>query len=279
MVPPLDGDPIRFTTENKEPGKEHVDELHEIAADYFNEFEGRHLYPSLWSFWPICMVVSILMNVAFFIFGLITHITSDWITGALILSSFGCYARLAALASGKLKLEFGGDLNRARSRRLEELTGRPSTEFAKLAHEAIDLVMLDEAISPRPFNAMKWVYRRDMSNQLAALSVSLVAVIIAISPKTFTLEPDIFFMLIESQGLWNLAIVILFIIGMLYIIGMGLAYAFNEAMEWFPRFRAMWTPLTKRSPARVNYMVRHLVRYHHFAAGHRRLGLSVRPPR
>ena len=255
-----------------------MDELHEIAADYFNEFEGRHLYPRLWSFWPICMVVSILANIAFFIVGLITHINSDWITGALILSSLGCYARLAALARGKLKLEFGGDLNHARSRRLEELTGRPSTEFAKLAHEAIDLVMLDEAISPRPFNAMKWVYRRDMSTQLVALSVSLVAVIIAISPQTFTLEPDVFFMLIESQGLWSLAIVILFIIGMLYLTGIGFAYAFKEVMEWFPLFCAMWTPLTKRSPARVSYMVRDLVRYHRFVAGPRRFGLSVCSP-
>lgn len=54
-----------------------MDELHKIAAEYFNEFEGRHLYPSLWTLWPICMIASIVANVVFYVFGLITNINSD----------------------------------------------------------------------------------------------------------------------------------------------------------------------------------------------------------
>lgn len=183
------------------------------------------------------------------------------------------------MAEGKLKLEFGSDLNSARSRRLEEITGRPRTEFTRLAHEAIDLVTLNDVVSPRPFNAMKWVYRRDISNQLVALSFSLVAVIISISPKTFTLEPETLFMLIESRGLWNLAVIVLFVIGMLYVTGMGIAYVFSDVMAWFPRFRAMWTPQNERSPARVSYLVSHLLRYHHFAAAPRQFALHGALPR
>lgn len=250
-----------------------MDELHKIAAEYFNEFEGRHLYPKFWTLWPLCMIASIFANVAFFVFGRNTYATSDLITIVLAASGVGCYLKLRSWAEEKLRLEFGSDLKAARLRRLEEITGQPRTEFAKLAQEAIDLIALKDAISPRPFNAMKWVYRRDFSTQLVALSVSLVALIISISPSSFTLEPDALFMLIESRGLWNLAVIVLFIIGVLYAFGMGLAFVLSEVSAWFPRFRAMWTPLNEHSPARLNYLVRHLVRYHHFAAEPRQFAL------
>lgn len=135
-----------------------MDQFYKIAADYFNTFEGRHLYPRLFSWsWLLWLCALLLSAYSYWQYAILNSDNSYlWLVASFFLLG---YASLS-IQEHKAKQLIGTivadkKLYVAHARKIQELTGRSPSQFKQLAEELLELVELNATHGQRPFKVLQ----------------------------------------------------------------------------------------------------------------------------
>ncbi len=173
-----------------------MDEIMSRASQYFREFEGRHLYPKLLSwYWLLWLSTSAIFAWRAYLGLSPSHRSSHEYSFALMFGAefaflcasglIGAYKVRRVLAGGKVKRGKGKEyVDSRKTRSLERICGVDSTKFAGLAKECVDLIAAKKqfrSISDASFaDILRNVYDPDSKARILALLLSAAAIFVAL---------------------------------------------------------------------------------------------------
>lgn len=233
-----------------------------MASTYYEAFEGIHLYPKLRNklgfFWLLSLLLVVIAIVALFK-GI------SYSEPFFYFSAFTFMGTSAAAEDFRVKsitAQLGRDHRVARIQRLEQITGRPASQFQALAQEAAQLLALQEQFTPRRFSVRTMLYNASMKGQLLPIFIGLVSIFLIVFQKTFSLESEQFFELFESPGIWGIAAYGLFFLLLAFFVAAGILYIYYEFSGIFRRWRAKAGIHKPSARVELDYFLRHLIVYH-----------------
>ncbi len=239
-----------------------MEKLQSMASTYYEAFEGIHLYPKLRNklglFWLLSLLLLVIAFVALFK-------GMSYSEPFFYFSAFTFMGTSAAAEDYRVKsitAQLGSDHRKARIQRLEQITGRPASEFQALAQQASELLTLQQQFTPRRFSFRTMLYNASMKGQLVPIFIGLMSILLIVFQKTFSLEPEQFFELFDSPGIWALAGYALFFLLLAFFIVTGVLYIYYESSGIFRRWRAKAGIHKPSARVELDYFLRHLIAYH-----------------
>lgn len=158
--------------------------LYEIAEEFFKAFEGRHLYPKLFSWEWLLWCASVAVFFHTFFFTINGHTEPSVLRFALTYSALYISSELMRRHKKKTLLAFGATsqtLHIQQTALLEKLTRRPATEFLSLANDIRQLLdlrqqgMLQE-VKTRELMPIPWTKGQFVMYALTLAGLSLAAI-------------------------------------------------------------------------------------------------------
>lgn len=243
-----------------------MDKYYEIAAAYFNEFEGVHLYPRLkswvWAFWAAgtaCFLQQI--------WQLLIH--SQRVNEPIFYGSFFALmvASLAADAHKNKTLkaahQLSANMKAARIRSLERHTGSAAHQFLQVAQEIDQLRDLRQRYGIRPLTIrdlfpIPWPKGQFLMHALTLLGVlatllSLVFPEIAEEAKA-QLTGEVIGKLIGYFLMYFIFSIVIYPNAM---------YVWRALKSTYSNWRARLHKSSSGSAVHLEYLLNHLVQFHH----------------
>lgn len=239
-----------------------MEKLQSMASRYYEAFEGIHLYPKFSNKLGVAWLLSMLLFAGA---GLMLFTQMKYREPLFIILAIG-FMFISALAENHrvrlLTATVGKDFRKARIAKLEQITGRPASEFLSLAQEASQLLSLQKQFTPQRFSIQATLYNASMKGQLLPIFIGLMGIFLVVFQKTFSIEPEDFFELFGSSGLWSLAAILLFLVLIVFFFGTFLLYAYSEFSGIFRRWRAKIGIQKPSARVELDYFLQHLISYH-----------------
>lgn len=242
-----------------------MDKFYKIAADYFNTFEGKHLYPKPWSWAWLCWLASLAFAIWAYWHTAIDNGTygTYWLMAGTIFLTFTSQS-IQEHKVRKLKgtVAPDGSLLAAHIRELQRLTGHTPDKFLNVAQDLITLQQLQRSHLPRSFELAAFVSTLTLKGQRWATVLAILSIVVSLVVGS---QPDVLKGLIEllsNDGFFHSAILVLFILSFwLAIVLMGmhiLKTGWQGACVWWAKLR----PNKLGRKVHIAYFLQHLIKLH-----------------
>lgn len=239
-----------------------LEKLQSMASRYYEAFEGIHLYPKLRNTLGLVWLLSLLM----FVLGLALIFTKTTYREPIFYFTAVAFLLTSAAAEDyrikSLTAKVGKDFHIARIAQLEQITGRRSSQFLELAKEASELLALQKQFTPQRFSFRRLIYSASMKGQLIPIFIGVMGIFLVVFQKAFAIEPEQFFEIFSSPGLWTLAAIALFFLFLFFFFTSLMLYSYSEFSDIFKRWRAKVGIQKPSARVELDYFLRHLITYH-----------------
>jgi len=243
-----------------------VDKYYEIAKLYFEEFEGAHLYPRLRSWiWLLWLVAFSYAGYLFFYQSIANRITpSDWEAVLALGSILLAYGAVQDHKKKVLTERTSGssNLQTARIKTLERLTGTSSKEFLQVANELSSLMQLRQQHGTQPLRLRDFVPIPWPRGQFLMHALTLVGVLLTVvgtfSPELVSfVRSHITIQTLIEWGFWSV------LFGLLFI------FAYPQTVYIWHNIKSDWRTWRARlqknglgNPVHLEYLLQHLIKFH-----------------
>ena len=255
-----------------------MDEIMRRANCYFLEFEGRHLYPKLLSwYWGIWLITTVAFGVsAYADFFRSSHVaTRPWLASMFVFELLflgACFAigsyktKMAMAGAPKGRSERGAFMDNKRRAVLEKICGIDSSKFAAAAKECSDLIATKKnfrVAADASFSEMlRNIYDPDSKARILALLICSTAAFVALMNHSVPAED---FNILEVWSdptfvAWFKRLPSLTVA--LFGAWIGFRQLAGSGVELVRSFWAIGPGATHGSNMALNYFVRDLIRLH-----------------
>jgi hypothetical protein len=255
-----------------------MDHYMKIAGDYFEEFEGWHLYPSLKNIYVlsaalagICWLLSLwwisksLPKFTFLTWEIISLLASQvvWMHALEKIQALKKEKTLS-IANAKYQCSFQG-ADECRAFALGRVLRIDQSKFLVVAKKCKELLDLRQAFRSRPEADLSFIarvfYEPDSKGRLIAIVLAAISFLAALILRSAPAEPGIF-ELFADKAFQGFLILLLGGAATLYFFWVGLVFAgqffFEGATMWILK-----TGIDKgKNLTALQYFVRDLVRFH-----------------
>ena len=224
-----------------------MDEYYAQATEYFDTFEGRHLYPGLlswqwilWAIFGICFVGAICMALWLRTW---PWIASIYVAEILFLSMFFAishYRKKQLNERFSLKKDNRRKhLKMVQKTHLESLTKKTAKDFANIVNEIAELRSHLDRFAPKRINYAKLIYDPSTRIQLIFISLASLALFFAFTVRTSDVELMDLMDFVEAPWLKNYIWLLLLIAIAIFVFACGLYYSYLESkafiISWLAR--------------------------------------------
>lgn len=243
-----------------------MDKYYEIAAAYFNEFEGVHLYPRLkswvWAFWAAGLAGFLQQSWQLLIHS--QRVNEPIFYGSVFILMV---ASVAADEHKNKTLKAAHHLNpnmkAARVRSLEKHTGFAAHQFLQVAQEIDQLRDLRQRYGIRPLSIrdlfpIPWPKGQFLMHALTLLGV-LAALLSLVFPEIAEEAKDQLTGEVIGKFIGYFLLYLIFSI----IIYPNAMYVWRSLKNTYNTWRARLHKSTSGSTVHLEYLVNHLVQFHH----------------
>lgn len=253
-----------------------MDEYMKLAGAYFNQFEGRQLYPGWRSPLPWMWLISLALWLHALLQFVLGHFSWKWSIPHIVVTEIIFIFFSVAIAEHKKKsimrafhLRFGGEMPNIRECRrlaLNALCPESRGDFLKVAKECTELQSLKNA--NRAFSDMDmsyWarkVYDPESKGRLISIFLAGVALCVALLVKSLPQDSTSLIEVLVSGSVFSLSGKMMGYAFVFFLIWLGLKVI---ALTLFDGILLWATKITKRSGSSetaLRYFVRDLVRLH-----------------
>lgn len=243
-----------------------MDKFYEIAKLYFEEFEGAHLYPKLRSWvWLLWLAALGYAGYLFFYQSMANRITpSNWETVLALGSLLLAYGAVQDHKSKALTQRNNGspNLQAARIKTLERLTGASSGEFLQVANDLTALMQLRQQHGPQPLRLRDYVPIPWPRGQFLMHALTIVGVLLTVIgtffPELVTfVRSHITIQTLIIWGVW----VALFAFLSLFAYPQTVYIWHNVKSDW-RNWRARLQKDGLGNPVHLEYLLQHLIKFH-----------------
>lgn len=242
-----------------------MDKFYKIAADYFNTFEGKHLYPKPWSWAWLCWLASLAFAVWAYWLAAIQNSPygSYWLMAGIIFLSFTSQS-IQEQKVQKLKgtIAPNGSLLAAHVRELQRLTGHTPQEFLKVAQDLIALRELQRNHLPRSFELTAFINTFTLKGQRWATVLAILSIVVSLVVASQPNALKNLVQLLSNDDFLDAAILVLFIISFFIAIGLMsmhvLKIGWQGACVWWAKLR----PNKLGRKVHIAYLLQHLIKLH-----------------
>ncbi|MDN5539868.1 hypothetical protein [Comamonas sp.] len=242
-----------------------MDKFYKIAAEYFNTFEGRHLYPKPWSW--VWLWWSIALGYASWTYW---HVAiqnapygSYWMLSSIIFLGFANKS-IQEQKFQKLKglVAPNGELLSAHVREINRLTGKHQREFLELTEELLTLMDLQRNHGPRTFKLSTLVSALTLKGQrwVTALTVLSIGAGMLASAKPNALP--MFIQLLSNEGFLHAASIMLFVACIVLVTLTMATYMLRTLWQGALRWWARMHPKKLGQAVHIAYLLHHLIKLH-----------------
>jgi hypothetical protein len=256
-----------------------MNEYIKLAREYFGEFEGRELYPAVWSwtFWLGVVLLAVwVASVAYWI-SAGSH-AKTWgpemtLVGAaevaFLLFSSRVQARKRRNSIERAKRRYGienDDLDLLKGAALQRLTGVEPHGFLAVAEECSKLQKLKGefrlAADGSGVSLGRRIYDPDSKARLLAIILSSFAIFVALLPKT---DPEQGYALIAAMSdpsvrafVWTIMV----LAGMVFLVWIAIQQILQSTGGFVRTWVARMTPSSSAKDIAMRYFVRDLIAFH-----------------
>lgn len=242
-----------------------MDKYYKIAADYFNTFEGRHLYPNPLSWAWLCWIASLAFAIWAYWHTAIQNAEygTYWLMAGIIFLSFTSQS-IQEHKVQKLKgtVAPDGSLLAAHVRELQRLTGHTPDEFLKVAQDLITLQQLQRSHLPRSFELAAFVSAFTLKGQRWATVLAIVSIVVSLVVGA---QPDVLKGLVQvlsNDGFFHAAILVLFIFSFCLAIGLMAMHILKTVWQGACLWWAKLHPNKLGRKVHISYLLQHLIKLH-----------------
>ena len=247
------------------------------ANRYFLEFEGRHLYPKLLSwYWGVWVVTAGAFGVSAYInLFRYSHVATPWRAGMFVCeilflgacAAIGGYKTKKAMAGApKDRSERGPYMDNKRRAMLEKICGIDASKFAAAAKECSDLIATKKdfrvAADASVSDMLRNIYDPDSKARILALLLSGAAIFVALLNHSVPAEDINILQAWSDPGFAMLLKLMLSSAVAGFGLWIGMRVLAGVAMELVKSFWAIRPGATHGSKMALNYFVRDLIRLH-----------------
>lgn len=224
-----------------------MDKYYKLATEYFDTFEGRHLYPRLlswqWILWAIlgiCFVGAICMALWLRTW---PWVASIYVAEVLFLSMFFAisqYRKKQLNERFSLKEDCRREhLKMVQKTHLESLTQKTAKDFANIVNEIAELRSHLDRFSPKGINFSKLIYDPGTRIHLIFISLTSLALFFSLAVRTSDVELLDLMDLIEAPFLKSYIWLLLLIAIAIFVLACGVYYSYLESkafiISWLAR--------------------------------------------
>lgn len=252
-----------------------------IARVYFDEMEGRHLYPekgSLLFWWWIASAVlwiASLVYIFVYAFG-VQHQFKQIHPYAIVFICELHWLYVLNKVGQRKDQQLINTTNRAHNIQLtskiecqrywlQATTGKTASEFLGMAKEIDDLLLLKKKFQKRSDSLSselsKYVYDQDSKARLLTLMIAIVSVIVALSARS-DITINALFDAISDPNFYALLLILAFISIALFVIIIGLRISIYAMADIIIPWWSRATNTSAFPEWTLSYLVRDLIEFH-----------------
>lgn len=225
-----------------------MDKYYAMATEYFHTFEGKQFYPKLFSLqWGAWLVTGIafagligaylwfrsnLWLIPMYAAEICFVLSSVWLDNTQLRQQkkhFGLTNKASREQLAKVKLAY-----------LQRITQRPASGFAAMVKEIAELHTNQSRFAQPKINYWRLIYDPDSKARLVAITLSSLALFVALLSRTEDVPLPSLFALIASNKFGDYLIFLASVAAGLYVTGFGIYKAFMSIRSFVVSWQARW---------------------------------------